>query len=46
MKKEPSPITVDDYQSGIGDAHFALVVLLATSGMLVVVTLAVILWIV
>ncbi|WP_162975236.1 MULTISPECIES: hypothetical protein [Yersinia] len=46
MKKQRNSVPAGDYTGGIGDAQFALVVLLATSAALVVVTLAVILWIV
>ncbi len=46
LKKQESITQNSDYSTGIGDAQFALVVLLTTSCLLIAITLIVILWLI
>ncbi|HGP4156826.1 TPA: hypothetical protein ACQ31I_003907 [Yersinia enterocolitica] len=46
LKKQENIIQNSDYSTGIGDAQFALVVLLTTSCLLIAITLIVILWLI
>lgn len=46
LKKQESITLNSDYSTGIGDAQFALAVLLTTSCLLIATTLIVILWLI
>ncbi|MFV8799098.1 hypothetical protein ACNSO8_10750 [Yersinia sp. LJYL362] len=46
LKKRENITQNSDYSTGIGDAQFALVVLLTTSCLLIATTLVVILWLI
>ncbi|EEQ09878.1 hypothetical protein ymoll0001_17360 [Yersinia mollaretii ATCC 43969] len=46
MKKQQNITNKGDYSAGIGDAQFALVVLLTTSCLLIAITLIAILWLI
>lgn len=46
LKKQQNTTQNSDYSTGIGDAQFALVVLLTTSCLLIAITLIVILWLI
>ncbi|EEQ05252.1 hypothetical protein ACTZGB_15980 [Yersinia bercovieri] len=46
LKKQQNVTKNGDYLAGIGDAQFALVVLLTTSCLLIAITLIVILWLI
>ncbi|OVZ81022.1 hypothetical protein CV016_14900 [Yersinia kristensenii] len=46
LKKQQNTTQNRDYSTGIGDAQFALVVLLTTSCLLIAITLIVILWLI
>ncbi|MGP2409162.1 hypothetical protein [Yersinia sp. 2466 StPb PI] len=46
LKKQQNITPNSDYSAGIGDAQFALVVLLTTSCLLIAITLIAILWLI
>ncbi|EEQ04470.1 hypothetical protein yrohd0001_29200 [Yersinia rohdei ATCC 43380] len=46
LKKQQNITPKRDYSTGIGDAQFAIVVLLTTSCLLIAITLIVILWLI
>ncbi len=46
LKKQQNTTQNSNYSTGIGDAQFALVVLLTTSCLLIAITLIVILWLI